>query len=77
MAEVRCRWPRRCRSSPIADGVEAAHERGIIHRDLKPENVAITPEGRVKLLDFGLAKALDRGALATGTRRRRDHSLRR
>ena len=42
----------------IAEGVEAAHEKGIVHRDLKPGNVKLTPEGDVKLLDFGLAKAL-------------------
>ena len=43
----------------IAEALEAAHEQGIIHRDLKPANIKVRADGTVKVLDFGLAKAMD------------------
>ncbi|HET9298818.1 MAG TPA: serine/threonine-protein kinase, partial [Candidatus Polarisedimenticolaceae bacterium] len=52
---------------PLADAVAAAHAKGITHRDLKPDNVMVEPDGRVKVLDFGLAKLLDAGPVDDAT----------
>ena len=67
----------------IADALEAAHDAGIIHRDLKPANIKVRSDATVKVLDFGLAKALDQGSGIGGQGsgnsriRRRSHRRRR
>ena len=58
----------------IAEALEAAHEKGIIHRDLKPANVKITPDNKVKVLDFGLAKAIERSDPDGSSRRQSDQA---
>ena len=61
----------------IAEALEAAHEQGIIHRDLKPANIKVRPDGTVKVLDFGLAKAMEAGGSTPNRVARRRRSRRR
>ena len=58
----------------IAEALEEAHEHGIVHRDLKPANIKVTPDGKVKVLDFGLAKALENDATTNTASSQLSHS---
>jgi len=58
----------------IAEALEEAHAKGIVHRDLKPQNVKLAPDGKVKVLDFGLAKAMEPGEAAMGSASQLVHS---
>ena len=53
-------------AAQICSGLEHAHKKGIVHKDIKPENIIITKEGILKITDFGIAKALNQGTIATG-----------